>query len=156
MDAAWIGVIGVLGGSALTLCGNVLNNYYLLRKEKQSRVWEREKVYMENENKHRAEKFKVYNAVLQEDGEHQYVREIPEVNTKFKDFDRMRYKQVMRPLLMPNLHLLADDVFSLVRQLDSYTDDDLNYIDHEEWYNDMANIYKALIAEIEKQYEERL
>ncbi|MGG4092069.1 hypothetical protein [Paenibacillus lautus] len=156
MNTAWIGVIGVLGGSALTLFGNIINNRYLSRKEREAREWEQKKASMESNTKRRADMFKVYNAVLKEDGEHQYVRETENSNLKFKDFDRKRYKQVMRPLIMPDLHLLSEEVFALVRQLDSYTDDDLNYIDPEEWYNDMANIYIKLVAEIEKQYNKRL
>ncbi|WP_018759514.1 hypothetical protein [Paenibacillus terrigena] len=156
MDAAWIGVVGVLGGSTITLIGNIINNFYLSRKEGKTRQWELEKTSKERDVKQRADMFKVYNAFLKEDGEYQYVRETESSDLKLKDFDRDRYKQVMRPLLMSDLHLLSKDVFELARQLDSYTYDDLNYINHEEWYNDMANIYIELVTEIEKQYTKRL
>ncbi|MEK4006470.1 hypothetical protein [Paenibacillus sp. FSL H3-0333] len=154
MDTAWIGVIGGLCGSVAGIAVSTLNNRDQLKKEREARIWDAKRISEEREMKQRSDMFKVYNAFLNEDGNFQYVRE--NEDQRFKNFDRDRYKQVMRPLLIPDLHLLSNDVFKLVRKLDSYTYDDLNYIDHEEWYNDMANIYGELVMAIEKEYDQKL
>ncbi|MCM3257079.1 hypothetical protein M3664_04690 [Paenibacillus lautus] len=153
MNTAWIGVIGALGGSALTFLGNMINNRYLLRKDRETREWEEKKSQDEREARLKADKFKVYNAVLKEDGEHEYVRESESSELKLKIFDKVRYVNNMRPILMSDLHLLSRDVFLFVRKMDSYTYDDLNYIEPDEWSNEMANDYIKLIAEIEREYQ---
>ncbi|OMD74160.1 hypothetical protein [Paenibacillus odorifer] len=156
MDAAWIGVIGALGGAAISLLGNIVNNRYLLWKESEARVWEENKNKNDKEIKLQTDKFKVYNAVLKEDGEHEYIRETEESYLQLKVFDKKRYVDKMRPILMSDLHLLSNTVFLLVRKLDSYTYDDLNYIESDEWSDDMSKDYAELINEIENEYKRQM
>ncbi|WP_340394313.1 hypothetical protein [Paenibacillus sp. FSL E2-0177] len=156
MDAAWIGVIGALGGAAISLLGNIVNNRYLLWKESEARVWEENKNKNDKEIKLQTDKFKVYNAVLKEDGEHEYIRETEESYLQLKVFDKKRYVDKMRPILMSDLHLLSNTVFLLVRKLDSYTYDDLNYIESDEWSDDMSKDYAELINEIENEYKRQI
>lgn len=156
MQEEWITVIGVLGGAAMAIAGQVINNLIMFRKEDRVKKMETEKQNFERRLKQEADKFKVYNRVLNEDGRHQYVRELAE-NEPHLNFSYHEYKNVMRPILLENIDIFSIEVFDLVRKLDTFNYDDMDYIEPQEWENDMAIIYRNIIKAIEREYKmERL
>ncbi|WP_064199902.1 hypothetical protein [Brevibacillus brevis] len=77
MDTAWIGVLGVLGGSILTSLFNLWNNRQKTKSEKEQievkRIWEREDRELGYKQERYESELRTYNEILKADGELQYV-----------------------------------------------------------------------------------
>lgn len=155
MDAAWVGLIGALGGSILTSLFNWLNNRQKLKSEIEQlevkRSWEKEDRQNGMKQEQYESELRTYNEILKEDGEIQYVT-INEHNG-LNIFMLGKFKERIRPMIFKDFHRLSPDIRKLVRELDSIASAYEFYDTSDEWHDHLAATYNKMITAIEEKYQ---
>lgn len=152
MDAAWIAVIGTLGGSALTTASALIGSWIKTKADKKAREWILEDEELKRAIHQREEEFSVYNEVLRADGESTIIR-IGE--SGMGEFKTKEYKESVRPIFYKNLHLLPSNIRMQLRQLDELINEDISsYNGYDDWREVLYGNYLNLIRYVEAKYEE--